>query len=100
MQKAHLHLIKYALAQNNVISVWDGGEWQVRRSDSYKDIKEAIESVEEAEIRIYDKEGNSQGWALIIPHGMEPDEIVADHTCNDYFDKWSEQYEKDNPYKY
>jgi hypothetical protein len=65
MQKAHLNLIKYALAQGCTISVWDGEEWQVKRSTSYKDIKDAAESVDESQLRIRDSEDNKVGWALL-----------------------------------
>lgn len=93
MQKAHLNLIKYALEGGNSVSVWDGEEWQVKRSTQYKDIKDAIESVEEAQIRIRDEEGNVIGWALIIDAiDFEPEETVVDYTTTEYMKKWEEQY--------
>jgi len=67
----------------NTVSVWDGEEWQVKRSVSYKAIIEAIESVEEAQIRIRNAEGSEIGWALIIPC-LDNDETVADYTDNDF----------------
>ena len=87
MRNAYKDLIKYALGSGCTVSVWDGGEWQVKRSTSYKDIKDAIESVEEAQLRIRDAEGNYLGWALIIPYGVEPDETVAD-TSGEIVDIW------------
>lgn len=78
MKKAYLTLIKNALAKDLTISVWEGEEWQVKKSISYKDIKDAIESVEVAELRI--RQGNDiVGWALILP-ALDPEETVADHT--------------------
>lgn len=91
MQKAHLHLIKYALARNCKISVWDGEEWQVKRSSSYKAIKEAIDSVEESELVIRNKEGERLGWARIIDQGT-PDETVSDYTLTPLMDEWEEVY--------
>lgn len=94
MQKSHLHLIRYTLAQGNTISVFDGEEWAVKRSTSYKDIKDAIDSVEESQLRIRDNKGNYLGWALIIDGvGFEPDETVSDHSVNEYFDKWNAAYD-------
>ena len=82
MKKAYLTLIKNALAKGLTVSVWDGEEWQVKRSIGYQAIKEAIESVEVAELRLRDQEGKVVGWAMIIPDGVEPDETVADYTAN------------------
>ena len=91
MQTAHLHLIKYALKQGHVISVWDGEEWQVKRSSSYKAIKEAIDSVEESELVIRNKEGERLGWARIIDQGT-PDETVSDYTLTPLMESWEEAY--------
>ena len=79
MRKAYLTLIKNALSKDLTISVWDGEEWQVKRSTSYQDIKDAIESVEIAELRIRDKDKNVLAWAQIIPD-LDPEETVADYT--------------------
>ena len=93
MQKAHLNLIKYSLAQGCTISVWDGEEWQVKRSTSYKDIKDAAESVDESQLRIRDSEDNVVGWALVIPDcSFQPDEYVVDHSITPFMSQWDEQY--------
>ena len=52
--KAYKDLVKYALKNNDTVSVFDGEEWAVRRSVSFQEIVDAIESVEEAELRIRD----------------------------------------------
>ena len=93
MQKAHLNLIKYALTQGCTISVWDGGEWQVKRSTSYKAIKDAAESVDESQLRIRDSEDNRVGWALVIPDcTFEPEEYIADYSCTLFMEQWEMQY--------
>lgn len=91
--KAYKHLVKYALAQGNTVSVWDGEEWQVKRSSGYKAIVEAIESVEEAEIVIRDKAGDKLGWALVSAFGLADDETVIDFTITEFTDQWNESYE-------
>ncbi len=95
MQKAHLNLIKYALSSGCAISVWDGGDdWEVYKSTSYKAIKDAIEAVEEAEIKIY-KNDDYVGWARIIfDWHQEPDEIVSDYTLTPFMEQWGNQYTK------
>lgn len=93
--EAYKHLVKYALAAGHVISVWDGEEWQVSHSTGYQNIIDAIESVEEAKIKIrIPTYGNLVAWALIIPFGLEDDETVADYGENEFMMKWSLAYDK------
>jgi hypothetical protein len=81
MKKAYLEIIKNALAKDLTISVHDGGEWQVKRSTGYQEIKEAIESVDISELRLRDKAGEVVGWAQIVLD-CEPDCTVSDFTHN------------------
>jgi hypothetical protein len=92
--KAYKHLVKHALAKGHTISVWDGEEWQVRRSVAYQEIVGAIESVEEAEITIRDIEGNKEAWVLIGAFGLADDETVMDHSDNKFMQDWSAAYDK------
>ena len=92
MRNAHLHLIQYTLHAGHTISVWDGEEWQVSNSISYKAIKEAIDSVEESQLRIKDHTGKQIGWALIIDQGVA-DETVSDYTCTTFMEGWNEAYD-------
>ena len=92
MRTAHLHLIQYTLHAGHMISVWDGEEWQVRNSISYKAIKEAIDSVEESQLRIKDQTGKELGWALICDQGT-PSETVCDYTNTPFMTGWDEAYE-------
>ena len=92
--KAYKHLVEYALDTHHVVSVWDGEEWQVKRCAVLKDIIDAIESVDEAQIRIRDAaDGTSRGWALVSPFGLADDETVMDHTDNEFMNGWFNQYE-------
>ena len=90
--KAYKHLIKFALAQGCTVSVWDGEEWQVKRSTSFKAITEAVESVEEAQLKIRDKAGESVGWALVSAFGLADDETVMDNTMTPFMDSWDAAY--------
>lgn len=82
--KSYKSLVKFALAKNCVVSVWDGEEFQVKRSNAYKAIVDAIESVEEADLFIRNAEGKNVAWALIIPFGVEDDETVADTSMTPF----------------
>ena len=87
MKNACKQLITFALNKDCTISVWDGEEWQIKRSTSYKDIVEAIESVEQAILTIRDKAGEVVGKAVVSLYGLEPDETVINNSVNAFFDE-------------
>lgn len=89
--KAYKHLIKHALSLGCTVSVWDGEEWQVKRSTSYKAIVEAVESVEEAALRIRQKDAII-GSAAVSAFGLEDDETVVDYSISSFMEEWSELY--------
>jgi hypothetical protein len=87
--KAYKHLIKYALAKGCTVSVWDGEEWQVKRSTSFKAINEAIESVEEAALRIRSAEGDVVVNSVTVSaFGLEDDETIMDYTVCPFMDAY------------
>lgn len=94
MQTAYMNLVRYAIIKNMTVSVWDGEEWQVRRSKKSLEIFEAIKSVEEATIRILDADENFVGSAYVSAYGLEPDETVIDWTDNEFMEGWYSQYEQ------
>lgn len=89
--KAYKHLIKHALSLGCTVSVWDGEEWQVKRSTSYKAIVEAVESVEEAALRIRQKDAII-GSAAVSAFGLEDDETVVDYSISSFMEEWNEIY--------
>lgn len=91
--KAYEHLIDYALDFGFTISVWDGEEWQVKRSRDRAAIIEAVESVEEAKLRIRDLADEVVGSALVSAFGLADDETVVDHSVVDFLEAWAEAYE-------
>ena len=90
--KAYKHLVKFSLKKSCTVSVWDGEEWQVKRSSGYKAIIEAIESVEEAELIIRDSKGDKMGWVRVSAFGLADDETVVDNTMTDFMNAWDEAY--------
>jgi hypothetical protein len=87
MQNAIRTLIKAGFAAGYTCSVWDGGEWQVKRSTSLNACMAAVQSVDEAELRFRDADGKPVGWALVSDAvDLEPDEKVIDCTCCDWMD--------------
>jgi hypothetical protein len=86
MISAYKSLVRYALKNNCTVSVWDGAEYLVRFSKSYRDIDDAIKQVYEASIFIF-RDDKKIGAALIIPN-LCPDETVADHSCSEFIEEW------------
>lgn len=84
--KACNKLVKEALKQDMSVSVFDGEEWSLKRSTSFKAITAEIKAVEEAQLRFYDAEGKSTGWALVSVYGLEDDETVIDSTMEAWID--------------
>ena len=76
----YIQLVDNLLNDSLRISVWDGEDWGVRKSQDRIEILEMIEAVEEAQITAFDFTGHKVGWALIIPHGVCPNETIADCT--------------------
>lgn len=85
--KAYKHLVKHSLAKGCTVSVWDGEEWQLSKSSSYKAIVEAVESVEVAELSIR-YQGEKMGWAMVSAYGLEDDETVIDYTETSFMKEW------------
>jgi hypothetical protein len=82
MKNAIRELIKAGLGHGYTCSVWDGEEWQVKRSTSFKACMDAVQSVEEAQLRFRDQAGEIVGWALVSDGlDLDPDERVIDCTC-------------------
>lgn len=115
--KAYKSLVQKALSLGYTVSVWDGEEWQVKKSTKANEIYAAVESVEEAELKFRDpkieqveatetspKITNNVGWALVSAFGLDDDETVIDHNTYveevphsikfKWMDQWSDEYMK------
>lgn len=91
--KAYKHLIRHAIAAGHTVSVWDGEEWQVKRSTAYKAIVEAVESVDEATLRILSRDGGIIGTALVSAYGLADDETVMNYGVNPFMEAWNDAYD-------
>lgn len=91
--KAYKHLVKQLLKENFTMSVYSGGtSLDLYKSNNFNDIIEAIEAVDEASLRIRDKNNNSFANVLII-YGLSDDETVADWSAaNEIADNWLETW--------
>lgn len=83
MAQAHLFIIRAALAAGFSIDVWDGEEWQLKGSTSYKAITDAVNSVEYSLISIFDG-ATRLGSVHIVPDFGDPDETVTDYSYSSH----------------
>jgi len=92
--KAYKHLIKHVLATGHHITVWDGGDSPAELlCNKYKKIIDALEAVEIAELFIF-KDGETVGWAQVVPFGLEDEETLSDYTANEFFEVWEQAYDR------
>jgi hypothetical protein len=87
MKTAYIQLIQAALNHGFTVSVWDGEEWQVKRSTDRAAIVDAVKSVEEATLRFRNAAGEVTGTALVAAYGLAPDETVIDYTTHAWIDE-------------
>jgi hypothetical protein len=87
--KAYESLIRFALKHKHTVSVFDGEEWQVTYCDKLKPIIEAVESVEEAALRIHDSKGVTVVNSVTVSaFGLDDDETVIDYTICPFMNAW------------
>ena len=90
-KKTHLNLVVFALNRLHKVSVWSDGYCDLNKCNNYKIIKQHIEAVEQCELRFFDRYDQPVGVALAVL-GLDPDEIIADYTDNDFFKEWWKAY--------
>lgn len=86
--KAHYQLVKHAINDMGfTVSVHDGEEFAVKRVSNIRVVMDAIESVDVSELIFRNKDGERQGWALIVL-GNDGGDEVSDYSVNDWMDNW------------
>jgi hypothetical protein len=64
----------------------------MKASTNIEDILSNAESVSEPTLMIKTSDGKTVGVALISAFGLDDDESVIDHSDNDFFNNWYENY--------
>ena len=91
MKKAHLHLIKWGLAEGYTVEIYGEGELDYEGT-SYKEAKENAEACDEVEIVL--RKGQEEGtWFLCNNFNDEPDEIISDYSDNEVGQAWQKAYD-------
>ena len=104
MQKAHLHLIKWAVAKGYSAAIYGEGEFDGIHS-TYKEIKDAVEACDMGQMDLV--KANAEGWfdefdhaklyvyasfAYVFEYDQEPEEIIYDYGVNEISEQWDRDY--------
>ena len=99
MQKAHLHLIKWAVKRGYSVAVYGEDEFDGIHS-TYKDIKDAVEGCDMGQMDLLipsvKQEGkwkNLGSFAYMFEYDQEPDETIYDYGVNEISEAWAADYE-------
>lgn len=99
MQKAHLHLIKWAVARGYSVAVYGEGEYDGVHT-TYKDIKDNVEACDMGEMVLVKPSVKQEGkwiklvtFGYIFEHDQEPEETIYDYGVNDISMEWEQDYE-------
>lgn len=99
MQKAHLHLIKWAVKRGYSVAVFGEGEYDGVHH-TYKEIKDTVEGCDMGELVLVKPSVLTEGkwtrqasFAYMFDYDQEPDETIYDYGVNEISDAWSADYE-------
>jgi len=99
MQKAHLHLIKWAVAKGYSVAVYGEGEFDGVHS-TYEDIKDAVEACDIGEMILVNawvqkkgKWSRQASFAYVLEYDQEPEESIYDYGVNEISEQWARDYE-------
>lgn len=82
-RKIVFKVVDLALKDGNTVSVFDCEEWTVKRSTNKSEIRAALFTTDDDQIRIRDKDGNSLSWMWFV-YGNDGYDVIADYTVTDY----------------
>ena len=94
MQKAHLHLIKWAVKCGYSVAVFGEGEYDGLHH-TYKEIKDTVEGCDMGEMVLV-KQGtwtSEASFAYMFEYDQEPDESIYDYGVNEISEAWAADYE-------
>jgi len=88
-------LVKHCAANSmTMVCYYDDSDEFDYRGTSWKEAKEALEACDVMNLLVIDADGKRWGWAHIINEaGQDPEEQIADHTCDDGIDAWMQHGE-------
>ena len=98
MQKAHLHLIKWAVKLGYSVAVYGEGEFDGIHH-TYKEIKDNVEACDMGEMVLLKPSVKQEGkwkrlasFAYMFDYDQEPDESIFDYGVNEISEAWAAAY--------
>lgn len=79
-------LVRHALAEGMTVSVNDGDEWTLVKSDSYEAIFDALCTTDTDTIMLRRADGSKVGWFQLI-YGNDGYDVIADYGVNEDTDR-------------
>ena len=97
MQKAHLHLIKWAVVKGYSVMVFGEGQYDGRYS-AYEEIKDNVEACDIGQMNLVKRNATGiyetvASFAYVFEYDQEPEEIIYDYGVNDVSEQWARDYE-------
>jgi len=99
MQKAHLHLIKWAIKRGYSVAVFGEGEYDGVHH-TYKEIKDTVEACDMGEMVLVKPSVKTEGkwsrvasFAYMFEYYQDPQETIYDYGVNEISEAWATDYE-------
>lgn len=84
-------LIDALLAKGCMLSVHEGEDWAIQHSTDRAAILEALASTDEDRVIARSTDGTERLGSFYLVYGNAPDELIADHTDNEFCNAiWTE----------
>lgn len=100
MQKAHLHLIKWAIKRGYSVAVFGEGEYDGVHH-TYKEIKDNVEACDMGEMVLVKPSVKTAGkwtrkasFAYMFDYHQAPEETIYDYGVNEISEAWAADYEQ------
>ena len=92
MQKAHIHLIHFALNRGAIVDVDDGGdEDEIHRGCTFTQARDAVQSVDDSTI-IVRQDGETTHFFVALDFDQPPEETIYDYSVTPFSSKWEGVY--------
>ena len=79
-------VVRAAIEAGYTVSLWDGGEWTVKRSSKLPEVIRAMFTVDEESLEFRNAEGGLIGTVWMV-YGNDGFDAISDHTATDTMER-------------